>query len=375
MKLKKNEHIFSKKSENNLNWDFGSYLDEAHLEEWKRSGIDNEEFIRLNVRSLSGNVPYEYLHYSDAISRRNDGRLRDGTLKAYGHIESGGWWCGGGADPLNDFLQMEWGCFKPDKPRLKSEVGKKDKPIKYEHPLKTPTRTFLLFVTESMWEKVSKQYKIEIPEENRKNPSGFWRWVWLNNVPIVITEGAKKAASLLNEGYAAVGIPGIFGGYRTPSKQSGNTSGLKQLIPELVYFATPGRIIYICFDYETKFQVAQNVKTATRTLGWLFERANCHVHVVELPGPEKGVDDFKVANGVEALESLISDSKSLKDWNNPYDIYMLPKAHLTLDQKYLGSIEFPDSAKILAIKSPKGTGKTELIYAKSEKHCLKIVGY
>lgn len=47
-----------------------------HLQEWRGSGID-EEIIALNMRSLSGTLPYEYLLYSPKISRRNDGRLRD----------------------------------------------------------------------------------------------------------------------------------------------------------------------------------------------------------------------------------------------------------------------------------------------------------
>ncbi len=90
-------------------------LESNHLTEWLNSGVD-EELIALNVQSLSGTLPYDYLLYSLKISRRNDGRLRDRDLKKYQHIEHGGWWCSG-VDPLNDYQQMLWGCFKPDKPR------------------------------------------------------------------------------------------------------------------------------------------------------------------------------------------------------------------------------------------------------------------
>ena len=75
-----------------------------HLQEWLNSGVD-EEIFDLNVRSLSGTLPYEYLLYSPKISRRNDGRLRDRDLKKYQHIELGGWWCSG-VDPLNDYKLM-----------------------------------------------------------------------------------------------------------------------------------------------------------------------------------------------------------------------------------------------------------------------------
>ncbi|WP_390625476.1 MULTISPECIES: hypothetical protein [Nostoc] len=103
-----------------------------HLQEWRGSGVD-EEIIALNVRSLSGTLPYEYLLYSPKISRRNDGRLRDRDLKKYQHIELGGWWCNG-VDPLNNYVSMMWGCFKPDHPRRDRQ--KIHKFIKYEHPFR-----------------------------------------------------------------------------------------------------------------------------------------------------------------------------------------------------------------------------------------------
>ena len=59
-----------------------------HLQEWVNSGVD-EEIFHLNVQSLSGTLPYEYLLYSPKISRRNDGRLRDRDLNKYQHIELG----------------------------------------------------------------------------------------------------------------------------------------------------------------------------------------------------------------------------------------------------------------------------------------------
>jgi hypothetical protein len=56
-----------------------------HLQEWHDSGVD-AEITYLNVKSLEGTTPYEYLIYSPKISRRNDGRLRDGDLKKYRHF-------------------------------------------------------------------------------------------------------------------------------------------------------------------------------------------------------------------------------------------------------------------------------------------------
>ena len=68
------------------------YLAPNNLQEWLNSCVD-EALIRLNVISLSGYQPYEYLCYGLPNSeRRNDGRLRDKWLQRYSHTEEGGWW-------------------------------------------------------------------------------------------------------------------------------------------------------------------------------------------------------------------------------------------------------------------------------------------
>lgn len=104
-----------------------------HIWEWKASGVD-EELTRLNVVSLQGTSPTEYLLYSDSIPRRNDGRVSEGFLQRYAHTDAGGWWCSG-IDILSGNEDI-WGCFKPDRPR-----NSQHKLIKYEHPPKTATGT------------------------------------------------------------------------------------------------------------------------------------------------------------------------------------------------------------------------------------------
>jgi hypothetical protein len=178
-----------------------------HLQEWFNSGVD-EEIIALNVRSLHATTPYEYLLYSPKISRRNDGRLRDHDLKKYQHIELGGWWCNG-VDPLNNYVLMMWGCFKPDHPRRDRQ--KIHKLIKYEHPYREETRAFFLLIPNRIWVKVSNRSGIPITEEDLQHPGGFWHWVWRHNVPVTIVEGVKKAGALLTAGYAAMAYPPAVG--------------------------------------------------------------------------------------------------------------------------------------------------------------------
>ncbi|MHC5854922.1 hypothetical protein, partial [Nostoc sp.] len=84
-------------------------MPESLVNELERSAIDSE-IAALNFKSLSGNAAFDYLLYSDKISRRNDGRLRDGDMRRYAHLSDGGWWCSG----IN-ILTVEdslWGCLK-----------------------------------------------------------------------------------------------------------------------------------------------------------------------------------------------------------------------------------------------------------------------
>ena len=45
-----------------------------YLQEWGSSCVD-DQLTRLNVIPLEGQSPYEYLLYSDALPRRNDGKV------------------------------------------------------------------------------------------------------------------------------------------------------------------------------------------------------------------------------------------------------------------------------------------------------------
>jgi Domain of unknown function (DUF3854) len=411
-------------------------IDSAHRDEWLASAID-PEIIALNLRSLSGLTPYEYLLYSSNISRRNDGRLRDGDLRKYRHIEHGGWWCNG-VDPLNNYEQMLWGCLKPNQPRR--DKLKIHKIIKYEHPYKEATRAFFLYVPYKIWAKISDRCGIPITEEDRQDPRGFWYWVWRHNVPLIICEGVKKAGALLTAGYAAIAIPGVNNGYRTSKDEYGNTIGKPYLIPEIQHFATRGRQVNICFDNDSKAETRQRVRTAINRMGSLLIGAGCEVRVIDLPSddgeqrgrgagaqgrkksvkqefltlnggaeaqksrgvggeeffssnqqtfitsasasnqqgsipkassstPErhpspqtlslKGVDDFIAAVGEDAFHALYDSAEVLEMWQIRLSTLLTYPPAIALHQRFLGEILIPASEKLIILKAPKGTGKTE----------------
>lgn len=294
-------------------------LEPQHEHELVEGSAIDPEIAELNFRSLEfdhleqEHEAWSHLMYSNNLERINSGRLSTGILNRYEHLNDGGWWCRGGVDPCS-FANLEsgqkpetklWGCFKPNNPRIDFE---KNKPIKYEHPPKTDLSIFLLDVPDRIAVNIYQKNGINPSESDLK--SGFWYCVWKHNIRITITEGAKKAASLLSQGEAAIGLPGINAGYRSRDNM-GNPLEPK-LHKELAVFATPQREVKICFDYEPKLKTKRNIDIATYRTGKLFEANQAKVSVIKLPGPEKGVDDFIVSQGTQSFNNI--SALPLDEW-------------------------------------------------------------
>lgn len=366
------------------------------LQEWNASCVD-DRITFLNVTPLEGSRPYEYLFYSDAIPRRNDGRLIAPILKQYQHIEQGGWWCSGinlltGEDDL-------WGCFKPEQPRLSRD---RNRPIKYEHPPKAATGVFALRVPQAIWESIAQRYQQQIrPEDiDRDLPDlGFWNWLIEHpQVPLCVTEGAKKAGALLTAGYAAIALPGVNGGYRVPRDEKGDRAGKSHLIPQLQILAKQSRPIYIVFDQDSKPNTVKAVNAAIRNMGYLLKKQGCPVNIIKWHYDwGKGVDDLIATQGQETFDRAYEAAIPLETWKAQSFTQLTYPPDLQLHCRYLpnswetslredkgaragfgdslsscalklfakpaptSSPPSPPSPQLIGIKSPKGTGKTQLL--------------
>jgi hypothetical protein len=333
----------------NISNPFGS-LAADHQQEWLNSGVD-AEIVALNVETLVDTASQPHLDSLFPIAERlNWPVTRFGQL---GQIRANlrGWWVSG-IDPLT-WQPMTWGRFKPDADKPVIDRAK-NRPAKYLSPSlgRGSSRLILLRVPDSVWERVAQRYDQPLPV-NREQ--GFWHWVWQQQIPVILTEGEKKAGCLLSLGYAAIALPGIFNGYR---KEANQTSG--QLIPELDVFATTGRSISICFDFETRPTTVKNLQLAITKLGQLLQTKGCLVEVVSLPGPQKGVDDFVVAQGATALHDLVATAVGLKVWQAQQAWRLTYPIALQLNQPYLGELAYPETG-LVALKSPKGSGKTSAL--------------
>ena len=338
----------------------GEVCQASHYHELLNSGID-PDIIALNFKSLEGDITHEYL-LSDAIAKLGDGKQTPHSsqyttlevarlIQRYNHTLAGGWWCAG-VDPLNNYAPMEWGCFKPNTPRLDS---KKNKPIKYEHPPGVATRAFFLRVPNHIWQMISDRHGII------GDYTEFWEWVIKENLPIIFCEGAKKAAALLSCGFITVGLPGINGAYRKVETNHKKHN----LIPEIQLFASPKREITICFDNDPKPTTRINVRKAIAATTRLLKSKKCVVKICDWTQekniPEKGIDDVLIVHGKEVIENIITTALPVSQWQTKPYYQLSRKINLNLNQRYLGDILSNIPHKIIGVKSPKGTGKTEAL--------------
>lgn len=357
----------------------------AHLNEWLASAVD-PDIIRLNVKSLEGDTALERLTENALESVGKDQKVPHSyqyatspvakILNRYKGMSSEGWWCGGinilSGEP------SQWGCYKPDKPRLSTE---KLKPIKYEHPAKTPTEIFALRVPDHIWQKIAEKQGIApyclLPTRDTDTPPlisnlgnnpgvTFWAWVLDNpSIPLLVTEGAKKAGSLLSAGHVAIALPGIYSGYRQEKDPWGNVIGLPRLIPQLEAFCQSGREIAFFFDQDSKPKTIKNVRRAIERTGKLLGYKGCKVSVARWSDYWKGIDDFIASQGVESLDQVFSERISLDAYKIENFSAITPD--LKINERYISqSLKIPENAKIIGIKAPKGTGKTEFLSAKNK---------
>ena len=369
-------------------------LTSAEYQELYRDSGIHPDLIELNFFHLEGNTALDRLFISDKLKRINTGAISYSILKRYRHIEIGGWWVSG-VDVLNNYHDDLWGQFKPLQPRLSADKGKV---IKYEGPPKHPTGIIALKISRRIWHAVAGINNIKLflsplalRLSGRTVPISFWSWVVDHpEVPIIITEGAKKAAALLSAGYAAIALPGVFNGYRQPKDEFGRHTGLAKLIPQLQVFAQPGRKVYFAFDKDTKASTMNNVNTAIAKTGKLFTKAKVDVRVIQWQESAKGVDDLIVQHGAEAFHNAYSKALSIETWLVRTSIQLTYKANIRVNRRYLGSLadrkgqedkrensnmsiphfsetqtpdllNIPDTAKLVCLKSHKGSGKTHLL--------------
>lgn len=248
----------------NYNTEKPDNIDANHWEEWINSGV-NPDIIKRNVRSI-----HDAREVDKILSRNSKKRWKHSSELVPA-------WQVSGLDPLTGETTLQGVQVKPDTAPLNKD-GKTQKYIGASGYGACPL--FLDTGIEGYWQSVIDSFSI----------------------PLLITEGAKKAASLLSNGYAAVSIPGV-----STCRKNGR---MHHLLQPLTGF---GRLVYLCFDNDMLFK--KQVQEALLAMGRELSASGSKVMVIKLPlGANKGVDDFIAANGKEAFDELVKEALTIEEW-------------------------------------------------------------
>jgi hypothetical protein len=290
-----------------------------------------------------------------------------------------------------------------------SNHEKPDKERKYEAPVGNGSRAFLPPVNRETRRRIAHRYSLKAPPAE----VSFWDWVKQHpEIPIIITEGGKKSLSLLTQGYVAISLYGVNGGYVCLPDDS------RRLIADIARFCQPGRSFVLAFDQDVKEDTRRKVTFALWRFGGLLTQAGCQVAIAAWqPELGKGIDDLFVGSGSDAVDMAIkmvidealplnlkllrlvagmcavdlaiSEALPLQLWQlwqrlerrlttssvdrkNPNKLPDIVWVKVkTTDLSTLALADIPDSG-LIAIASAKGTGKTKQIsaLAKESKKAL-----
>ncbi|NBD15494.1 MAG: DUF3854 domain-containing protein [Cyanobacteria bacterium] len=198
----------------------------------------------------------------------------------------------------------------------------------------------------------------------------FWQAVSQYPLPVTITEGVKKACSLLSQGKCAIALPGIWNWIDQDAPKVTNGKGREKRIKELTRYLKPltqvRREFVIAFDEDTKITTRHQVKIAQTVLGKVLSKEGGKPSILSWsPEAGKGIDDAIVANSNQWFSQVWESRLSLSAWL--YFEEKLQNVDQRLNKRYLDAKDIQSNAKIVGIKSAKGTNKTGAIAAATVK--------
>lgn len=182
---------------------------------------------------------------------------------------------------------------------------------------------------------------------------GFWPWVKAHpELPIIITEGAKKSLAALSQGYITIALYGCT---------CGRSDDLQQ-------FFTESRQVIVAFDVDTKPTARKAVKRGIGILRGATTATDVALTVARWqPSQGKGLDDLIALSGSEALDTAIAGATPHALWqarsrsSNPLGLY---KPNLQVNVPCLGTAiateSIPNEGTVV-LYAGMGTGKTKLI--------------
>jgi putative DNA primase/helicase len=164
------------------------------------------------------------------------------------------------------------------------------------------------------------------------NPD-FWDLFMYQKCPLIITEGAKKACSLISAGYPAIALNGVYGfgsnvhlkdengevlkeknpydkGDKKVCIQDDDGNNIKDIIPALEELIA-GREVILAFDVDDNPSTKKKVDGAKSQFRLAVEGIASKVTQVRWKG-HKGVDDLIAAEGIKAFDKAYKIKTEVK---------------------------------------------------------------
>lgn len=340
---------------------FDQDLPEWVLADFRASGVP-DHLMRANIRYFEGHWALEILteHAIAAlggVSAQTSGYVTKPAqriLEKYAFIQDGAWAARGCT--LDGSPAAIW-QLKPLHPRKGTSkgFGKAPKSIKYETPQGAIGLPILPFVDSETAAKCCARWGIE-----QREGETFWQMIRRCNVPIVLTEGIKKALSLLTQGIPAIASRSITQWAK---------KGTQEPHEAIAQFCHPGRRFYIAFDRDEKLSTQRDVTRQACKLGRALSLRGAAVSYLEWDNKlGKGIDDVLAGLGDGAgvwLEQAIAQARSFKEFKKSAYLPMIERLN-RLDTPVLRHTEggylppLPDllAGAICVVRAGTGAGKT-----------------
>ncbi len=273
------------------------------LQEMKDSAISSD-IATLNFRSFDGDDENELDDVFTLLiaepEHRNNGTLAGRSQNDLANtLRSGGW-------IFEGYLGIS---VKPDSPRLNAE----GKIIKYESPRGAGNQQlFIPRISVRIASEIARKHgavrpaALAMDTEDRE----FWDWFLSTELPLIITEGAKKAAALVSAGYPAIALNGVWGWGSNEKDMFGEIErgsrgeSLKILNPDLEPFLDDREIV-LAFDRDEKSETIKTVEFAKKRFRQEIDTKATRITQLRWKG-YKGVDDYLAAKGVKKLDLVYS---------------------------------------------------------------------
>jgi phage/plasmid-associated DNA primase len=257
-----------------------------HRQEWLNSAI-SELIIDANLHTITDHRTINYLLGWKTPKGAAGKQSKDDRTC----------WAVWGENPCDRETSYFGVQIKPDNPRTNQD----GKVIKYESCIGKGEASQPLFlkVPDQIWEQIATKWAVPIFPEDYEQ--GFWQWV-LNKtqIPILITEGAKKAAALLSHGYVTISIAGVSNGQY-----------LGEINPYIAPFCMVGRKTVLAYDSDLHSK--ELVRKELDRLGRLISTSGAVPYVMQWKEDfGKGIDDFISEFGGDALDIIYMDAKTFE---------------------------------------------------------------